>query len=181
MESGKTRKRDLGQSLTGRCAPRAKIGKNRKPLQLPHSLAPSTTRPRPERPPSLLCHPEPHFVILNSHTRVILSAAKNSAPSSALCSMNLSDLSASALAQARLRGEGLRSPPAGFPREPIVLFRRTFAFPGACHPERSERPAFSPAPHPASAAASPETRPTVISSGTGLELMVREDRLDKIS
>jgi len=119
MESGKTRKRDLGQSLTGRCAPRAKIGKNRKPLQLPHSLAPSTTRPRPERPPSLLCHPEPHFVILNSHTRVILSAAKNSAPSSALCSMNLSDLSASALAQAEIRAEGLRRPSARFPREPV--------------------------------------------------------------
>jgi len=41
-------------------------------------------------------------------TPVILSAAKN-----------LSDLSASALAQAEIRAEGLRRPSARFPREPV--------------------------------------------------------------
>jgi hypothetical protein len=39
--------------------------------------------------------------------------------------------------QAGVRGEGLRRPSAGFRREPVVFFRRPFAFPGVCHPEPS--------------------------------------------
>src|SRR5712664_1406820 len=39
------------------------------------------------------------------------------------------------MAQAGVRGEGLRWPSAGFRREPVVFFRRPFAFPGMCHPE----------------------------------------------
>ena len=39
------------------------------------------------------------------------------------------------MAQAGVRGEGLPWPSAGFRREPVVLFRRPFTFPGMCHPE----------------------------------------------
>ncbi len=38
-----------------------------------------------------------------------------------------------ALAVPRVRGEGLRWPSASFRREPVVFFRRPFAFPDVCH------------------------------------------------
>ena len=49
------------------------------------------------------------------------------------------------MAQAGVRGEGLRWPSAGFRREPVVFFPRPFAFPCVCQTSAGGASHFSPA------------------------------------